>query len=142
MATFEPRIPRDLAIRLGEEAVTISMTGEYVGPAGLVKIGPEVARAVQASVHYTADHAHPVPATGPHQTTYEVTNETTLAAEAKKAREEYDLQVKAIEAATAATSRSGCRAPSWPGRCGSASSPATPAARVSATSTSGVCRKR
>jgi phage-related protein len=31
-----------------------------------------------------------------------ILNETTLAAEAKKAREEYDLQVKAIEAATAA----------------------------------------
>lgn len=80
MATFEPRIPRDLAIRLGEEAVTISLTGEYVGPVGRVKIGPEVARAVQASVHYTADHAHPAPATGPHQTAYEVTNETTLSA--------------------------------------------------------------
>ena len=80
MATFDPRIPRDLATRLGEEAVTISMAGEYIGPAGMVKIGPEVARSVEGSVHYTADHAHPAPATGPHQTAYEVTNETTLSA--------------------------------------------------------------
>jgi uncharacterized protein (TIGR02452 family) len=80
MALFEPRIPRDLATRLGEEAVAISTAGQYVGPAGLVQIGPAVARAIQATAHYTADHVHPAPATGPHQTAYEVTNETTLSA--------------------------------------------------------------
>ena len=40
MALFEPRIPRDLATRLGEEAVAISTAGQYAGPAGLVQIGP------------------------------------------------------------------------------------------------------
>jgi uncharacterized protein (TIGR02452 family) len=80
MALFEPRIPRDLATRLGEEAVAISTVGAYAGPAGLVQIGPAVARATQATAHYAADHVHPAPATGPHQTAYEVTNETTLSA--------------------------------------------------------------
>jgi len=35
---------------------------------------------VQATVHYPSAHVHPTPATGPHTTTYEVTNETTLSA--------------------------------------------------------------
>ena len=80
MKPFEPRIDRDLAVQLGEEAVAISKAGQYVGPAGLVGISTEVKACVQASVHYAADHAHPSPAVGPHTTTYEVTNETTLSA--------------------------------------------------------------
>jgi uncharacterized protein (TIGR02452 family) len=80
MSLFEPRIDRDLAVQLGEEAVAISKAGRYVGPAGPVDIATGVKGSVQATVHYTADHAHPSPVTGPHATTYEVTNETTLSA--------------------------------------------------------------
>lgn len=80
MSLFDPRIDRDLAVRLGEEAVAISKSGEYVGPAGHIDISSGVAASVQATVHYAADHAHPSPATGPHKTTHEVTNETTLSA--------------------------------------------------------------
>ncbi len=80
MSLFEPRIDRDLAVQLGEEAVAISQAGRYVGPAGPVDIAAGVKACVKATVHYTADHAHPSPATGPHTTTYEVTNETTLSA--------------------------------------------------------------
>ena len=80
MSLFEPRINRDLAVQLGEEAVAISKAGKYVGPAGPVDISTGVKACVQATVHYTADHGHPSPATGPHTTTYEVTNETTLSA--------------------------------------------------------------
>ena len=80
MKLFEPRIDRDLAVQLGEEAVAIAKAGKYIGPAGLVGISTEVKTCVQATVHYAADHAHPSPATGPHATTYEVTNETTLSA--------------------------------------------------------------
>jgi uncharacterized protein (TIGR02452 family) len=80
MSLFEPRIDRDLAVRLGEEAVAISKAGWYVGPSDPVDIGAGVKACVQATVHYSADHAHPSPATGPHKTTYEVTNETTLSA--------------------------------------------------------------
>jgi len=80
MKPFEPRIDRDLAVQLGEEAVAISKAGQYVGPAGLVGISTEVKSCIQATVHYAADHTHPAPATGPHTTVYEVTNETTLSA--------------------------------------------------------------
>jgi len=80
MSLFEPRIDRDLAVQLGEEAVGISKAGQYIGPAGLVGIATEVKACVQATVHYAADHAHPSPAKGPHTTSYEVTNETTLSA--------------------------------------------------------------
>ena len=80
MSLFEPRIDRDLAVQLGEEAVAISKAGRYVGPSGIIDIAAGVKACVQATVHYTADHAHPSPATGPHTTSYEVTNETTLSA--------------------------------------------------------------
>ena len=80
MKLFEPRIDRDLAVQLGEEAVTISKAGKYVGPAGPVDISAGVKACVQATVHYAAEHVHPNPAKGPHTTTYEVTNETTLSA--------------------------------------------------------------
>jgi uncharacterized protein (TIGR02452 family) len=80
MSLFEPRIDRDLAVQLGEEAVAISKAGKYDGPTGPIDISAGVGACVQASVHYGADHAHPSPATGPHTTTYEVTNETTLSA--------------------------------------------------------------
>ena len=80
MTQFDPRIDRDLAVQLGDEAVAISKAGKYVGPAGPINISSEVKACVQATVHYTADHAHPSPAAGPHSTTYQVTNETTLSA--------------------------------------------------------------
>jgi len=81
MKPFDPRIDRDLAVHLGEEAVIISKAGQYIGPTGLVVIATEVKSCVQATVHYAADHAHPNPVKGPHATTvYEVTNETTLSA--------------------------------------------------------------
>ena len=80
MKLFEPRIDRDLAVQLGEEAVTISKAGKYIGPAALVDISAGVKSCVQATVHYAADHVHPNSAKGPHTTTYEVTNETTLSA--------------------------------------------------------------
>lgn len=80
MKPFDPRIDRDLAVQLGEEAVSISQAGRYVGPAGQVDIAEAVQAAVKATVHYGTEYAHPAPATGPHTTSYEVTNETTLSA--------------------------------------------------------------
>jgi uncharacterized protein (TIGR02452 family) len=80
MSLFEPRIDRVLAVQLGEEAVAISKAGKYVGPAGPVDIATGVKACVMATANYTADHTHPSPATGPHTTSYEVTNETTLSA--------------------------------------------------------------
>ena len=80
MSAFEPRIPRDLAVRLGEEAVAISRAGKYVGPAGEVDIAPHVTASLKRTRYYAPDHAHALPTKGPHDTRFEVTNETTLSA--------------------------------------------------------------
>jgi uncharacterized protein (TIGR02452 family) len=80
MSNFEPRIPRPLAIRLGEEAVAIAQAGRYVGPAGEVDIMADVTASRQATRYYAPAHPHPSPQSGPHQTRFEVTNETTLSA--------------------------------------------------------------
>ena len=80
MKPFDPRIDRDLAVRLGEEAVAIAMAGEYQGQSGAIDISLHVQTSVQRTVHYAASHAHPAPSVGTHGTRYEVTNETTLSA--------------------------------------------------------------
>jgi uncharacterized protein (TIGR02452 family) len=100
MSQFEPRIPRDLAVRLGEEAVAISKAGKYVGPSGPVDISAGVKASVQATVHYTAEHTHPAPAKGPHQTSYEVTNETTLSAHRRHQAKGYNVVSLNFAAAT------------------------------------------
>ena len=48
MTQFEPRIDRDLAVQLGEEAVAIARAGQYIGPAGTIAIAAQVKAAVQA----------------------------------------------------------------------------------------------
>jgi uncharacterized protein (TIGR02452 family) len=80
MSQFEPRIPRDLAVRLGEEAVAISKAGRYVSPAGEVEITAHVTNALKKARYYAPEHVHSAPQTGHHQTQFEVTNETTLSA--------------------------------------------------------------
>jgi hypothetical protein len=80
MSAFEPRIPRHLAVRLGEEAVAISQAGRYVGPAGPAEIGAQVMASLKKTAYYGPDHTHGSPARGPHPTRFEVTNETTLSA--------------------------------------------------------------
>jgi uncharacterized protein (TIGR02452 family) len=80
MSAFEPRIPRDLVVRLGKEAVAISKAGKYVGPAGEVEITAHVTTALKKTRYYAPEHDHAAPQTGPHPTKFEVTNETTLSA--------------------------------------------------------------
>ncbi len=80
MSAFEPRIPRHLAVRLGEEAVAISQAGKYIGPAGPAEIGAQVMASLKKTAYYGPDHPHGSPAKGPHPTRFEVTNETTLTA--------------------------------------------------------------
>jgi len=80
MVPFNPLIPRDLAIRLGAEAVEISKAGKYVGPEGQIDITAQVADSVGRTIYYGPDHRHALGANGPHVTKYEVTNETTLSA--------------------------------------------------------------
>ncbi len=80
MSEFDPRIPRDLAVRLGEEAVIISKVGRYVGPAGQVDISAQVLSSLKKTTFYGPDHAHAPASKGTHSTRIEVTNETTLSA--------------------------------------------------------------
>jgi uncharacterized protein (TIGR02452 family) len=80
MPPFDPRIPRLLAVQLGQEAVDISEAGRYVGPDGERDIFNQVRASVDKTICYGPDHTHEPPATGPHFTKFEVTNETTLSA--------------------------------------------------------------
>jgi len=80
MPPFDPRIPRLLAVQLGQEAVDISEAGRYVGPDGERDISNQVRASVDKTICYGPDHTHEPPATGPHSTKFEVTNETTLSA--------------------------------------------------------------
>jgi uncharacterized protein (TIGR02452 family) len=80
MSEFDPRIPRDLAVRLGEEAVIISKVGRYLGPAGQVDISAQVLSSLKKTTFYGPDHAHAPATQGTYSTRIEVTNETTLSA--------------------------------------------------------------
>jgi uncharacterized protein (TIGR02452 family) len=80
MSKFDPRIPRELAVRLGEEAVAISKAGKYVGQAGHVDISAQVLTSLKKTTFYAAEHAHAPASKGSHSTRIEVTNETTLSA--------------------------------------------------------------
>ena len=80
MTQFDPRIPRDLAVHLGEEAVAISKAGKYIGPSGPVDISTQVVSSLKKTTYYDADHPHAGASQGQHRTTIEVTNETTLSA--------------------------------------------------------------
>jgi uncharacterized protein (TIGR02452 family) len=80
MSDFDPRIPRELAVRLGEEAVAISKAGKYIGPAGHIDISAQTLSSLKKTTFYDTDYAHQPPSTGGHSTRIEVTNETTLSA--------------------------------------------------------------
>ena len=80
MSDFDPRIPRELAVRLGEEAVAISKAGKYAGPAGNVDISGQILSSLKKTSFYGADHVHQPASKGAHSTRIEVTNETTLSA--------------------------------------------------------------
>jgi uncharacterized protein (TIGR02452 family) len=80
MSDFDPRIPRELAVRLGEEAVAISKVGKYIGPAGLIDISGQILSSLKKTSFYDADHVHQPASKGAHSTRIEVTNETTLSA--------------------------------------------------------------
>ena len=91
MATFDPRIPRLLAIQLGEEAVEISEAGRYVGPEGEKDIALQVRSSVTRTRYFGPDHAHDAPSTGTHKTKFEVTNETTLSAHRRHQAKGHDV---------------------------------------------------
>jgi uncharacterized protein (TIGR02452 family) len=78
---FDPRIDRELAARMGLEAVEIAEAGEYAAPSGArVDIRDAVARARASTREHPPDADLPATTPGPHPTLVEVTRESTLAA--------------------------------------------------------------
>jgi uncharacterized protein (TIGR02452 family) len=80
MSAFDPAIPGDLAVRLGQEALVISNDGRYVGPNGPVDLQTETWSSRYRTSYYGPGHRHPEGKSGPHATWIDVTNETTLSA--------------------------------------------------------------
>jgi len=81
---FDPKIPRELANKLGHEAMRVIELGLYASPAGRqVDIADDIASAVARTNHLPPDHRHTSPRTGTHATNIEVTEETSLSAAAR-----------------------------------------------------------
>ena len=81
---FDPKIPRELANKLGHEAMRVIELGLYASPAGRqVDIAADIASAVARTTHLPPDHRHTFPRTGTHTTTIEVTEETSLSVAAR-----------------------------------------------------------
>jgi uncharacterized protein (TIGR02452 family) len=81
METFNTRIPRELAVQYGEQAVQIMRQGVYRAPSGRnVTIADLVERSTQGTISYPPEIPLPDAHIGDYQTQIEVANETTLAA--------------------------------------------------------------
>ena len=81
---FDPKIPRELANKLGREAMQAIELGLYASPANRpVDIAADIASAVARTTHLPPDHRHTFPRSGPHSTVIEVTDETSLSAAAR-----------------------------------------------------------
>jgi len=93
MGTFTHQMPRDVAARYGYEAFAIGERGGYTTPSGRqVDIKAAVERAVRDTVSYPPDHTLELSAPGPHTTSIEVVNETTLSG----ARRQIDLGLRSV----------------------------------------------
>jgi uncharacterized protein (TIGR02452 family) len=94
-------IPRDFAIRLGQEAVRIVEAGHYTAPPGrVVDIAEMVARSVAGTQSYPPGQALPESTTGSYATTIDVVNDTTLAAALHLKEQGYNLVVLNFASAT------------------------------------------
>ncbi len=78
---FDPKIPRELANKLGREAMQVIELGLYATPTSRqVDLAADIASAVARTTHLPPDHRHTFPRTGDNDTLVEVTPETSLAA--------------------------------------------------------------
>lgn len=83
---FDPKIPRELANKLGREAMQVIELGLYASPTSRqVDIAADIAAAVARTTHLPPDHRHTFPRPGPYATVIEVTEETSLSAAARHA---------------------------------------------------------
>ena len=81
---FDPKIPRELANKLGREAMQVIELGLYASPSSRqVDIAADIASSVARTTHLPPDHRHTFPRTGSFATAIEVTEETSLAAAAR-----------------------------------------------------------
>lgn len=78
---FNPKIPRELANKLGREAMQVIELGLYASPTSRqVDVAADIASARARTTHLPPDHRHTFPRTGEHATVIEVTEETSLTA--------------------------------------------------------------
>jgi len=78
---FDPKIPRELANKLGREAMQIIELGLYATPTSRpVDLAADIASAVARTTHLPPDHRHTFPRAGDHATVVEVTEATSLTA--------------------------------------------------------------
>jgi uncharacterized protein (TIGR02452 family) len=90
---FDPKIPRELANKLGREAMQVIELGLYATPTSRqVDIAADIASAVARTTHLPPDHRHTFPRTGEHDTVVEVTEGTSLAA----ARRHVDAGLRSV----------------------------------------------
>ena len=81
---FDPKIPRELANKMGREAMQVIELGLYATPTSRqVDLAADIAAAVTRTTHLPPDHRHTFPRPGPHTIAIEVTHETSLAAAAR-----------------------------------------------------------
>jgi uncharacterized protein (TIGR02452 family) len=81
-------ISRSRAGELGQETVRILEAGHYTAPGGaVVSIGEDLRRAVEGTISYPPEESLPHSLVGEKPTTFEVVNETTLAAALRLVRE-------------------------------------------------------
>jgi uncharacterized protein (TIGR02452 family) len=81
---FDPKIPRELANKMGREAMQAIELGLYASATRRqVDIAADIATAVARTTHLPPDHRHTFPRTGPHDSIIEVTEGTSLAAAAR-----------------------------------------------------------
>lgn len=75
------RITRKTAAQYGREALKIGEQGQYTAPSGkIVHIQPLLSAALKGTVSYPPQTSLPEENPGPHETRFEVQNETTLSA--------------------------------------------------------------
>ena len=78
---FDPKIPRELANKLGREAMQIIELGLYATPTSRpVDLAADIASAVARTTHLPPDHRHTFPRAGDHATVVDVTEATSLTA--------------------------------------------------------------
>jgi uncharacterized protein (TIGR02452 family) len=78
---FDPKFPRELATKLGREAMQVIDLGLYATPTSRqVDLADDIASAVARTTHLPPDHRHTFPRTGAHATRVEVIAGTSLGA--------------------------------------------------------------